>query len=228
MLVTDGGPSSLTRYVRDDGQRSALRRSALRAVRRDTAVTAESAWCSAFAVRVAGSRRPAASARRCTSARVSGRAMASSSHSRRRREKNAHILRVPSSSRKVLRRYPRCPGLSTAQAPASPVARDDPAGRHCAGSGNRFAGHHRVVACHVAAAGHSARRPLRGGIFTTSIPAPARTASKAEVNCPARSRTRIGKPAAGLCPAVAPEQSDLVTQRQDPDVLVPVADLRQP
>jgi hypothetical protein len=124
MLVTDGGPSSLTRYVRDDRQRSALRRSALRAVRRDTAVTAESAWRSAFAVRVAGSRRPAATARRCTSARVSGRAMASSSHSRRRREKNAHILRVPSSSRKVLRRYPRCPGLSTARAPASPVARE--------------------------------------------------------------------------------------------------------
>jgi hypothetical protein len=99
------------------GQRSALRRSALRAVRRDTAVTAESAWCSAFAVRVDGSRRPAASARRWTSARVSGRAMASSSHVRRRLEKNAHMLRVPSSSlRKVPRRYPHCPGLTTSRA----------------------------------------------------------------------------------------------------------------
>jgi hypothetical protein len=99
------------------GQRSALRRSALRAVRRDTAVTAESAWCSAFAVRVDGSRRPAASARRWTSARVSGRAMASSSHVRRRLEKNAHMLRVPSSSLcKVPRRYPHCPGLTTSRA----------------------------------------------------------------------------------------------------------------
>jgi hypothetical protein len=33
------------------------------------------------------------------SARVSGRAMASNSHIRRRLEKNAHILRVPSSYR---------------------------------------------------------------------------------------------------------------------------------
>ena len=77
---------------------SALRRSALRAARRDTAVTVESAWWSAFAVRVDGSRRSAASARRCTSARVSGRAIASSNHIRRRLEKNAHMLRVPSSS----------------------------------------------------------------------------------------------------------------------------------
>jgi hypothetical protein len=77
---------------------SALRRSALRAARRDTAVTVESAWWSAFAVRVDGSRRSAACARRCTNARVSGRAIASSSHIRRRLEKNAHMLRVPSSS----------------------------------------------------------------------------------------------------------------------------------
>jgi hypothetical protein len=80
------------------GQRAALRRSALRAVRRDTAVTVESAWCSAFAVRVDGSRRSAASARRCTSARVSGTAIASSNHIRSRLEKNAHMLNVPSSS----------------------------------------------------------------------------------------------------------------------------------
>ena len=63
-----------------------------------TAVTVESAWCSAFAVRVDGSRRSAARARRCTSARASGRAIASSSHIRRRLEKNAHMFRVPSSS----------------------------------------------------------------------------------------------------------------------------------
>jgi hypothetical protein len=81
------------------GQRSALRRFCPRAARRETAVTAESAWCSALAVRVDGSRRSAASASRWASARVSGRAMASSSHLRRRLEKNAHMLRVPSSFR---------------------------------------------------------------------------------------------------------------------------------
>ena len=58
-------------------------------------MTAESAWNSAFAVRVDGSRRSAASARRWTSARVSGRAMASSSHIRKRLEKNAHMLKDP-------------------------------------------------------------------------------------------------------------------------------------
>jgi hypothetical protein len=86
---------------------SALRRSALRAARRDTAVTVESAWWSAFAVRVDGSRRSAACARRCTSARVSGTAIASSSHIRRRLEKNAHMLRVPSSSS-----FARCYGAT--------------------------------------------------------------------------------------------------------------------
>jgi hypothetical protein len=79
------------------GQRSALRRFCPRAARRETAVTAESAWCSALAVRVDGLRRSAASASRWASARVSGRAMASSSHIRRRLEKKAHMLRVPSS-----------------------------------------------------------------------------------------------------------------------------------
>jgi hypothetical protein len=103
--MTDGGCGSLTLCV-VAGQRFALRRSARRAVRRDTVVTAESAWCSAFAVRVDGSRRSAISARRCTSARVSGTAMASNSHMRRRLEKNAHMLRslrrhreVPSATR---------------------------------------------------------------------------------------------------------------------------------
>ena len=89
-----------------------MRRSALRAVRRETAVTVESAWCSAFAVRVDGSRRSAASARRCTSARVSGRAMASNSHIRRRLEKNAHMLRVPSF---VPARFPALPALPRAK-----------------------------------------------------------------------------------------------------------------
>ena len=41
-----------------------------------------------------------------------------------------------------------------------------------------------------------APRGLRGGIFTTSVPASARTVSKAAVNCPARSRIRNRKPAA--------------------------------
>jgi hypothetical protein len=98
------------------GQRSAWRRPALRAARRDTAVTAESAWDSVLAVRVDGSRRPAASARRWTSARISGRAMASSSHIRSRLEKNAHMLRVPSSSQQGALRYPPCPGLTRSRA----------------------------------------------------------------------------------------------------------------
>jgi hypothetical protein len=38
--------------------------------------------------------------------------------------------------------------------------------------------------------GKSVRRGLRGGIFTTSIPALASTASNAPVNWPARSRIR--------------------------------------
>jgi hypothetical protein len=43
-------------------------------------VTAESAGCSALAVRVYGSRRSAARDKRWTSTRVSGRAMANSNH----------------------------------------------------------------------------------------------------------------------------------------------------
>ncbi|MGH3299544.1 MAG: hypothetical protein ACRDP7_47940, partial [Trebonia sp.] len=89
-----------------------MRRSALRAARLETAVTVESARTSVLAVQVDGSRRSAASARRWTSARVNGRAMASNSHVRRRLEKNAHMIEVPSSAP----RYPPCPGLSTSRA----------------------------------------------------------------------------------------------------------------
>jgi hypothetical protein len=43
--------------------------------------------------------------------------MAISSHIRRRLEKNANMLRVPSSSvREMPRRYPPCPGLTTSRA----------------------------------------------------------------------------------------------------------------
>jgi len=131
MPMTDGGCGSLTLCV-VPGQRFALRRSARRAVRRDTVVTAESAWCSAFAVRVDGSRRSAISARRCTSARVSGTAMASNSHIRRRLEKNAHMLRVPSSSPRGSQRYPPCPGLSTSRAasPWTAITRSNHTVRH--------------------------------------------------------------------------------------------------
>jgi hypothetical protein len=66
--------------------------------RRDTAATAESARCSARAVRAEGSRRPAARARRWTTSRASGNAMASSSQRRIRAKRNTHILCVPSSS----------------------------------------------------------------------------------------------------------------------------------
>ncbi len=104
---------------RFDRRRPALRRSALRAVCRETAVTVESAWCSAFAVRVDGSWRSAATAKRCTSARVSGTAMASNSHILRRLEKKTHMLKVPSSSPRGSRRYPPCPGLSTPERAAA-------------------------------------------------------------------------------------------------------------
>ena len=96
------------------GQRPALRRSLLRAARRDAPVTAESAWRSAFAVRVDGLRRLAASARRWTTARVSGRAMVSSSHRRRRLEKKAHM---PNGPFVILVRSPALPALL----PAEPV-----------------------------------------------------------------------------------------------------------
>src|SRR6185312_15349597 len=66
--------------------------------RRDTAATAESAWRSARAVRAEGSWRLAARARRWTTIRASGNAMANSIHRRIRAKRNTHILAVPSSS----------------------------------------------------------------------------------------------------------------------------------
>jgi hypothetical protein len=70
------------------GRETAARREA----RRDTAVTAESAWRSALAVRADGSRRSAASARRWTSTRASGSAMHSSTQARSRLDRNIHML----------------------------------------------------------------------------------------------------------------------------------------
>jgi hypothetical protein len=74
-------------------------RVALREKRPDTAVTAESAWWSSFAVRADGTRRSAPTARRRTSSRASGSAMASSSQVRSRADRKTHMLSVPSSSR---------------------------------------------------------------------------------------------------------------------------------
>ena len=74
-------------------------RLALREERPDTAVTAESARWSSFALRADGSWRSAATARRWTSSRASGSAMASSSQVRSRADRKTHILSVPSSSR---------------------------------------------------------------------------------------------------------------------------------
>jgi hypothetical protein len=71
-------------------------RLALRAERPDTAVIAESARRSSFALRADGSCRSAATARRWTSSRASGNAMASSSHVRSRADRNTHMLPVPS------------------------------------------------------------------------------------------------------------------------------------
>jgi hypothetical protein len=67
---------------------------ALRAVRRDTAVTAESARWSSLAERA--SRRSAVTARRWTRNRASGSAMAISSHLRSRMDRKTHIFSVPS------------------------------------------------------------------------------------------------------------------------------------
>ena len=79
-------------------ERLALReeRLALREERLATAPTAESAWRSSFAVRADGSWRSVATARRWTSSRASGSAMASSSQVRSRADRKAHILSVPS------------------------------------------------------------------------------------------------------------------------------------
>ena len=67
---------------------------ALRAVRRDTAATAESARWSSLAERA--SRRSAARARRWTRNRASGRAMTISSHLRSLADRKTHISSVPS------------------------------------------------------------------------------------------------------------------------------------
>ena len=67
----------------------------LRAVRRDTAVTAESARWSSLAERT--SWRSAATARRWTSNRASGSAMAISSHLRSLTDRRTHMFSVPSS-----------------------------------------------------------------------------------------------------------------------------------
>jgi hypothetical protein len=91
-------PPALGRF----GQLAVPRRSqflALREERPDTAVTAESARRSSFALRAAGSRRSAATARRWTSSRASGSAMASSSQVRSRADRKTHMFSVPSSSR---------------------------------------------------------------------------------------------------------------------------------
>src|SRR5271165_7603584 len=67
-------------------------------------------------------------------------------------------------------------------------------------AGDDEAGHD-VAQAHLLAAqverhGEHGLVGLRGGIFTASIPAPARTASNDAVNCPARSRIRNRKSAA--------------------------------
>jgi hypothetical protein len=92
---------SLWPCYRGRGQRAALREA-----RRDTAVTAESAWRSARAVRAEGSRRSAASARRWTSTRESGNAMDSSTHTRSRLDRNIHMRSILSvtASKPALRR----------------------------------------------------------------------------------------------------------------------------
>ena len=75
-----------------------------RAVRRDTAVTAESARWSSLAERA--SWRSAATARRWTSNRASGSAMAISSHLRSLTEKKTHMFNVPSSQLAWRRKLP--------------------------------------------------------------------------------------------------------------------------
>jgi len=91
-------------------------RLALREERLDTAPTAESARLSSFAVRVDGSWRSVATARRWTSSRASGSAMASSSQIRSRADRKTHMLNVPSSAS-------RKPGMSQYVFAALPAAR---------------------------------------------------------------------------------------------------------
>ena len=89
----------LSGTVRPAGGPSPCQRLARRETRPDTVATAESAWSSSLAVRADGSRRSAATARRCTSSRASGSAMASSSQGLQPGEEKTHILSVLSSSR---------------------------------------------------------------------------------------------------------------------------------
>ena len=134
----------VTRQRNGDGQGPALRRGgclghlavpvrsprlAPREARPDTAVRAESARWSSFAVRADGSCRSAAMATPWTSSRASGSAMASSSQVRSRADRKTHMLSVPSSSSR-LEAGPWLPGadvqdfcrLSCASV-VSPVAR---------------------------------------------------------------------------------------------------------
>ena len=76
-------------------------RLALREARPDTAVRAESARWSSFAVRADGSWRSAATATPWTSNRASGSAMASSSQVRSRADRKTHMLSVPSSTSRL-------------------------------------------------------------------------------------------------------------------------------
>ena len=85
--------------IRPAGGPSPCQRLARRETRPDTVVTAEPAWSSSLAARADGSRRSAATARRCTSSRASGSAMASSSQGLQPGEEKTHILSVLSSSR---------------------------------------------------------------------------------------------------------------------------------
>jgi hypothetical protein len=140
---------------RGQGQRAALPEA-----RRDTVVTAESAWRSALAVRAVGSRRSAASARRWTSTRVSGNAMASSIHMRSRLDRNIHMRSV----------------LPVAASKAARPARGLIGQR--ADRGRQFAGN-----------GHAARYAFRAGLPAASVLLPAvqrcnRDAGEADV-CPA-------------------------------------------
>ena len=80
--------------IRPAGGPSPCQRLTRRETRPDTVVTAEPAWSSSLAARADGSRRSAATARRCTSSRASGSAMASSSLGLQPgEEKNPHTQR---------------------------------------------------------------------------------------------------------------------------------------
>src|SRR6266550_3221300 len=103
MIVSDMGAFAEVRMGAEGGRCRSGRlavlavsqRLAPRAVRRDTAVTAEPARCSSLAGRA--SRRSAARARRWTRNRASGSAMTISSHLRSRADRKTHISSVPPS-----------------------------------------------------------------------------------------------------------------------------------